>query len=385
MENANFNDHRLLEFACSAFAESSVNDRLEAIDMLEAAFGDDDCDEEQIELMNVALGVVLKISFRAAPRWRERACIVRLAAFLAKLCDTHAQARTALAKTIVQAAGKKSLDEQAAYTIMNWSLTLLPKLEGKAQSNQVLAAAQCLTRIAMAAAAKPGSKPAQRQLHTASKAYTVMLGAVDAAAPAFMAAFLEDAAAGGGASMATGVAVVLSFLAERGVLATYKERLGEAYCNTVLGAKKRPDEADYGCFDPFIASLTEAELSTLITPAIPRSIKRGPDNVGPLLARLAATLTCDLGAAAREILMPFAVGHCKDGKPDRCEDALKLVCSIATSTTSAALITDVLKMVVEALSSASLPEQRVALAEMIGPLASTAADLSTAAPDALGE
>ena len=378
-----FADGTVLQHVCKTFGESSVKARLEAIDMLEGAFGEEMCDEEQIETMNGAMATVLRVSFLAAPRWRERACIVRLASFLAKLCDTYAQARTGLAKSIVQAAGRKTLDSQAAYTILNWSLTLVPKLEGKAQSNQILAAAQCLTRIARAANAKPGSKPAARQLHTASKAFVKMLGAVPAAAPAFMASFLAgEAPAGNSIAAATGV--ILEFLSECGVLGDYKQQLGELYCKSVLSAKALQSEQEYACFDTFLASLTEAELAETISPTIPKAIKRGPDVVGPPLTRLAATLTCDLGAVARDILMPFVVEHVKDGKPDRCEDALKLVGSLAR-TTEAQLVSDLLQSLVDALGSASLPEQKLALVRMAAPLASTEADLSTAAPEAIGK
>eukprot|EP01043_Picozoa_sp_COSAG02_P009517 COSAG02_NODE_324_length_24643_cov_107.975228_6_plen_2567_part_00 len=378
-----FTDERLLGWVCYAFGESSVKERLGAIEVLEGAFAEEMCDEEQIEMMNEAIATTVLISLRAAARWRERACIVRLSGFLAKLCETYAQARVGLAKSIVKAAAKKSLDSQAAYTILNWSLAIVPKLEGKAQSNQVLAAAQCLTRIARAAEARPDSKSAERQLHTASKAFLKMLGAVPGAAPAYMASLVaDDFAVDGSTAAATGV--ILKFLAECGVLADYKQQLGELYCKSVLGAKKALAERHFSCFDAFLASLTAAELAEIISPTIPKAIKRGPDIVGLPLARLAAALTCDLGAVARDILMPFVVEHVKDGKADRCEVAFRIVSSLAQSH-DAELVLSLMHSLSDALGSASLPEQKLALIKMLDPLASTEADLSAAAPEAVGK
>ena len=68
-----FTDERLLGWVCYAFGESSVKDRLGAIELLEGAFAEEMCDEEQIEMMNNAIATTVLISLRAASRWRERA------------------------------------------------------------------------------------------------------------------------------------------------------------------------------------------------------------------------------------------------------------------------------------------------------------------------
>ena len=378
--SSSFSDPRLLEFVCFAFLDSSVKHRLLAMDLLQSAFEEEAMDEEEIERMNDAIVTVLKLSIRAASRWRERPCILRLSSFLMKLCETYSQARAALAKSLVKAADKQSLDSQGAYTLLHWSLSLVPQLEGKAQSNQVLAASQCLAVIARSAERRADKKSTERQLHTASKAFAKMLGAVPAAAPAYMESLLSaDAVVGSGAA----TKVVISFLKECGVLADYKEQLASLYCSRVLCSKKPQPMRDYACFDPFLAALTEAELSLLVSPTIPKAIKRGPDVVAAPLVRLAGTLTCELGAVAREILMPFVVEHVKEGKPERCQVASEIVSSLARSH-DPELVSFLLQSLVEALGSAGLPEQKLALISMLGPLASTEADLSSLAPQAVG-
>ena len=370
-----------LAAAARAFAESSVRARLGALEMLDSCFEQQACDEQEVAVLNEALATVIELSFYVAPRWRERTCVVRLRKFLVRLCTAYAQAVPLLAKGIVREAGSGP-DAQAAYALLGWSLALLPKLDGKMFGNQLWAAAQCLTVIQRAADTK-GSKSAHRRWATAGRSFSALLGQVDAAAPTYMSALLAgDAPAGDGAAAATGI--VLQFLADRNVLATYKAALGELYCRDVLSAKRRLSAGAFRCFDAFFVSLATAELQEHIAPSIPRAVKRGPDLLGPPLARMAAVLTCDASAVANGILMPFALELTKDSNAQRCADATQLVSSLAL-TKEPALVEQHMQALVKELGASKLPEQRIALAEMAIALAATPAELGDAASSALDD
>lgn len=147
---ATLSDERTLGYAVFAFAEPSLSARMEALDILEAAF--ELGIEEDAELLDASLMQTLQLSFLAARRWHERPCLARLRVLISKLCSLYEhEACALLAKGLVtQAAsfGKgAAAGGHAAYTYLNWSIMILPRLEGKMLTNQLLAAAQFLELI----------------------------------------------------------------------------------------------------------------------------------------------------------------------------------------------------------------------------------------------
>ena len=367
-------------FAAFAFGESSLSDRVEAIELLGGAF------EAAGDGAEEYLKQALKLAFAVAPRWFERACLVKLRELLAKLCAKHPLLAPALlAKGLVKQASHIP-NPQAAYTFLSWSILVVPLLNGKMLTNQLLALAQFLEVIRRAAQAGGRSrKGAQRRWQSSSKAMQLLLERFAPAVDCYMGALGE--AGGGLAPTAAATTLVLNFLGGAGQLDAHKELLAKQY-EAILIAKARPRPEEYTCFDSFLASLTADEFEALIVPVLPRAMKRGPEVVVLPLTRMVGVLTCGaaLESFATATIVPFAIDYAKDAYENRGPEAIALVEALARSATEATTVYAWFELMEAAhkASAESLSEQRVLMLRMMTALAKLSPmDLSPVAAGAV--